>query len=166
MNALRFQLVKAGIVCGTVNDDGMRMKYADHLSQAAFKTVTVNILTGAASNCTDTYDAVFRDSVKAVPVCFISAPPDIVDDRDTVPAEPVAYQPHSVCSVEFEWLGKVLICRKVGRDDPGKMTKNFQRVVGVVPDTSRSVELIIVDVEADKRVILEVPVDREILLVD
>ncbi len=79
----------------------MRLKYAHHLAQTVFKTIAVNVLVRTAADRADTHDAVCRDSLKTVTVCFIRAPTDVVDDGKTVPAEPVAHQTHAICSVDF-----------------------------------------------------------------
>lgn len=109
VDALIFQLVKAFEISRTVNKDGVRLKHADHLTQTLFKAISIAVFMWTASDSSDTYDAVFRNSVKAVPICLIGTPTNIVDNSDATSAEPVAHQTHSVCSVDFEWFRKVLI---------------------------------------------------------
>ena len=91
LEALVDQLIKAWIVCGTVYDDGMRLKRADHLVQTVFKTITVNVFARTAADRAYTYDTVFLDPSKTVAVCFFRTPTDVVDDGESVSSEPVAH---------------------------------------------------------------------------
>ena len=54
-------------------------------------------------------NAVFRDTVKTIPIGFRRTPTDVVDDGNTILAKPVTKCTHTVCIIQFDRLRKILI---------------------------------------------------------
>lgn len=103
----------------------MRNTDADKLFQTFLEAFPVDELSRAAADSAYTNDTVIGYSVEAVAPRLGCSPADVVDDGDTVFAQPISERAHTVCIVDLERFGKILICGKIRCDCSGKMTENF-----------------------------------------
>ena len=130
----------------------MRLQDADEFFQSFFKSLSINKLARAAADGSDANNAVLRDAVPTVFPRFLCAPAAVVDNSDPVFSEPVSEYPHSIYVVFLKRLREILIGGEIRRDRSSEMPKHPQHKFAIVPDSSRPIELIIIDVPTDERV--------------
>ncbi len=128
--------------------------------ESVFKPCSVDMFFWIPTNGTDGNYAVFRDALKTVTIAFRSSPTGIIDDGNTISSEPIPVCPHTKSIVNLQWFREILIRRKVRCNRSRKMTKDFQRLLTVMPYSMRTVKLIIVYVPADESIFKEIIVFR------
>ena len=119
------QFVKTGIICRSVDNDGVRPEPLHHLIQSVLESLAVFQFARTPAGRTDGDDALGRNAVEAVPPTFRRSPSDIVDDGDAILPYPIPKGAHTVGIEVLPWRREILISREIRRDRAVKVTENF-----------------------------------------